>query len=54
VPVLLPYASTPTRHTSETALYGAYAGLDGLLVVDQAGERRFVSLAPALGYPASS
>ena len=41
VPVLLPYASTPTRHTSETSLFGAYertsaAGDRRLLVVDPA------------------
>ena len=26
VPVLVPYASTPTRHTSETSFHGAYVG----------------------------
>ena len=45
VPVLLPYASTPTRHTSEDSLYGAYVTRRELLVVDAAGKRRFVSLA---------
>jgi hypothetical protein len=45
VPALLPYASTPTRHTSEDSLYGAYAGSGDLLVVDATGKRRFVSLA---------
>jgi hypothetical protein len=50
VPVLLQYASTPSRHTSEGNLYGAYVGPGAareLLVVDAAGERRFVSLAEA-------
>jgi hypothetical protein len=53
VPALLAHASTPTRHTSESRLVGAYihspgpgAGRD-LLVVDSAGRRRFVSLAEA-------
>jgi hypothetical protein len=50
VPVLLPQASTPMRHTSEPSLYGAYAGPGTrreLLVVDAAGRRRFVRLAEA-------
>jgi hypothetical protein len=52
VPVLLPYASTPTRHTSETSLFGAYerrstAGDRELLVVDPSGQRHFISLAEA-------
>jgi hypothetical protein len=50
LPVLLPHASTPTRHTSEAALYGAYVGAGderNLLVVDAAGKRSFVSLAEA-------
>jgi hypothetical protein len=52
VPVLLSYASTPTRHTSEASLFGAYerpsAGGDReLLVVDPAGRRTFVSFAEA-------
>lgn len=48
VPVLLPYASTPTRHTSESSLYGAFVGPGAdrnLLVADAAGKRTFVSLA---------
>jgi hypothetical protein len=44
VPALLPYASTATRHTSESALHGSYVGNRGLLVVDPAGNRRFVVL----------
>ncbi len=51
VPALLPYASTPSRHTSERSLYGAYvhaagprAGRD-LLVVDPSGRRQYVRLA---------
>jgi hypothetical protein len=52
VPVLLPYASEPTRHTSETSLFGAYerpsaAGGRAPLVVDPAGRRTFVNLAEA-------
>jgi hypothetical protein len=50
VPVLHPYASTPSRHSSESSLYGSYVGPGAerkLLVVDAAGKRRFVSLAEA-------
>lgn len=50
VPVLLPYASTATRHTSESSLYGAFVGPGAereLLVVDPTGKRRFLSLAEA-------
>ena len=50
VPVLLRYASTPTRHTSESSLYGAYVGpgaARNLLVADAEGRRTFVSLEPA-------
>ena len=50
VPVLLPHASTPTRHTSEGGLYGAYVGASSeraLLVVNAAGKRSYVSLAEA-------
>jgi hypothetical protein len=50
VPVLLAQTATPARHTSESSLYGAYVGPGaerGLLVVDSAGRRRFVSLAEA-------
>jgi hypothetical protein len=50
VPVLLPYASTPSRHTSEGSLHGAYVGPGAsreLLVVDSSGRRQFVSLSEA-------
>lgn len=52
VPVLHPFASTSSRHTSESALYGAFVGPGAarkLLVVDAAGRRRYLSLAAADG-----
>jgi hypothetical protein len=47
LPTLLPYASAPTRHSSESGLFGAYVRQRRLLVADASGGRQFLPLAEA-------